>query len=148
MKYQIILEILRHGTLGLILGGAIMATFNHYLAKKKNIYDKLNSIIEDRYRTMLVLMACAINIDAKKYFNENNENSREYYFEKIKEYYYHNILNSSSDVLKSIKKFIIEPNRQNYINVAVAMRKDLWDREIELNCEDIILDQCLKQQIK
>lgn len=123
-------------------GGVIVTIVSFYLDKKKDATTKLNSIMEDKYRSMLVFMACVIDIDRRRYFtlNEQTPNkTADDYLKQIEEYYYHSILYAPDDVIKKLKKFIIEPNRKNYIEVAIAMRNDLWKRKIRLNYNDIII---------
>lgn len=126
------------------LGGGVMVTIvGYFLDKKKDAATKLNGIMEDKYRSLLVFMACAIDINRRRYFtlNEQTPNkTADDYLKQIEEYYYHSILYAPDDVIKKLKKFIIEPNRKNYIEVAIAMRNDLWKRKIELTDKDIIIN--------
>lgn len=124
-------------------GGVIVTIVSFYLDKKKDATTKLNNIMEDKYKSLLVFMACVIDIDRRRYFtlNEQTPNkTADDYLKQIEEYYYHSILYAPDDVIKKLKKFIIEPNRKNYIEVAIAMRNDLWKRKINLTDEDIIIN--------
>ena len=87
-------------------------------------------------------MACAIDIDKKRYFslNEQVENkSSEDYLNQIKEYYYHSLLYSPDNVITALKDFIITPDKINYIKVAKEMRKSLWNKNTKLSFEEIVL---------
>ena len=124
-------------------GGVIVTIVSFYLDKKRDTTSKLNGIMEDKYRSLLVFMACVIDIDKRRYFtlNEQTPNkTAEDYLKQIEEYYYHSLLYAPDEVIKKLKKFIIEPNRKNYIDVAVAMRNDLWKRKIKLDYDDIIIN--------
>lgn len=44
-------------------GDVIVTVVSFYLDKKKDANAKLNSIMEDKYRSLLVFMACVIDID-------------------------------------------------------------------------------------
>ncbi len=126
------------------LGGGVMVTIvGYFLDKKRDAATKLNGIMEDKYRSLLVFMACAIDINRRRYFtlNEQTPNkTSDDYLKQIEEYYYHSILYAPDDVIKKLKKFIIEPNRKSYIEVAIAMRNDLWKRKINLTDKDIIIN--------
>jgi len=123
-------------------GGVVVTIVSFYLDKKKETAAKLNNIMEDKYRSMLIFMACAIDIDRRRYFtlNEQTPNkTAEDYLKQIEEYYYHSILYAPDDVIKKLKIFITDPNRRNYIEVAIAMRNDLWKRKIRLSYEDLTI---------
>lgn len=126
-----------------LIGGGVVAFIKYFLDGKKEANFNLNKIAEDRYRSLLVFMVCAIDIKKKKYFTINEQivqQSSEDYLKQIKEYYYHSLLYAPDDVLVKLKKFIQEPNRESYIIVAKAMRKDLWKRKTKLKYEDILID--------
>lgn len=131
------------GLSGGLIGGLAVAVAQHFLDKKKEIELSFNKLMEDKYRSLLVFMACALDIKKRRYFNLNeqtpNETSEDY-FNQIKEYYYHSILYSPDEVILVLKQFIEKPNKENYIKTATAMRKDLWSKGTKLKSEDIILD--------
>ncbi len=85
------------GLFGGALGGIIVSLIKSHLDKKNEISINLNKIIEDKYRSLLVFMACALDIKKKKYFTLNEQiplNTKEEYLQQIKEYYYHSVLYS------------------------------------------------------
>ena len=131
-------------TIGAFLSGGLIVTIvGYFLDKKKDAAAKLNGIMEDKYKSLLVFMACVIDIDKRRYFTLNEQvpnKTAEDYLKQIEEYYYHSILYAPDDVIKKLKKFIIEPNRKKYIEVAIAMRNDLWKRKIKLTDKDIIIN--------
>lgn len=43
--------------------GVIVTVVSFYLDKKKDANAKLNSIMDDKYRSLLVFVACVIDID-------------------------------------------------------------------------------------
>jgi len=129
--------------LSALIGGGVVVFIKYFFDSKKETNFNLNKIAEDRYRSLLVFMVCAIDIEKKKYFTVNEQiiqQSSEEYLKQIEEYYYHSLLYAPDDVLIKLKKFIKEPNRENYIIVAKAMRKDLWKRKTKLEYEDILID--------
>lgn len=126
-----------------VVGGVIATFLKAYFDKKKDLSLSLNRITEEKYKSLLVFMACAIDIEKKRYFtlNEQVPNlSESDYLNQIKEYYYHSILYSSDEVIKALKNFIDEPNQINYVKAAKAMRSDLWKSRTKLTYDDIKLD--------
>lgn len=125
-----------------IIGGVVATYLKSLLDKKKELDISLNKITEDKYRSLLVFMACALDINKKRYFSlveqTKNETSEDY-MNQIKEYYYHSILYSSDDVIEKLKAFIESPSKNNYVKVAQAMRKDLWGRKTKLSFDEIEL---------
>lgn len=128
---------------GLGFGSIITAFVSSRLDKKKEVELKLASVLEDKYRSLLVFMACVLDIEKKKYFTINEQvaqkTSKEY-LEQVKEYYYHSTLYSSDEVILALKDFIKSPNQEMYIKVAQAMRNDLWKRNTKLNFNNISLN--------
>lgn len=53
---------------GLGLGSIVTAFVSNWLDKKKEVELNLASILEDKYRSLLVFMACVLDIEKKKYF--------------------------------------------------------------------------------
>jgi hypothetical protein len=125
-----------------IIGGVVATYLKSFLDKQKELDISLNKITEDKYRSLLVFMACALDINKKRYFSlveqTKNETSEDY-INQIKEYYYHSILYSSDDVIEKLKAFIESPSKNNYVKVAQAMRKDLWGRKTKLSFDEIEL---------
>ena len=126
-----------------LIGGITVAIIQHVLDKKKEIELNLNKLMEEKYRSLLVFMACALDIEKVRYFNiyeEREMKTSQDYLNKIKEYCYHSILYCPDEVILALKQFIETPSKENYIKTATAMRKDLWNKGTKLKKEDIILD--------
>lgn len=125
--------------------GSILTTFvSSYLDKKKENDLNLARILEDKYRGLLVFMACALDIEKKKYFTINEQvaqKTSQDYLNQIREYYYHSTLYSSDEVILSLKEFIKTPSQETYIKVAQSMRKDLWGRKTKIDFNEIRLDK-------
>lgn len=129
---------------GLGLGSILTAVVSSFLDKKKETDINLAKILEDKYRGLLVFMACALDIEKKKYFTINeqvNQKTSQDYMNQIVEYYYHSTLYSSDEVILSLKGFINTPSQEAYIKVAQSMRKDLWGRKTKIDFNDIRLDK-------
>lgn len=130
------------GLSGGLVGGIAVAVIQYFLDKKKEIELSFNKLMEDKYRSLLVFMACALDIEKRRYFtlNEQTQNkTSQDYLNKIREYYYHSVLYSPDEVILALKQFIETPTIDNYIKTATAMRKDLWNKGTKLKNEDIIL---------
>ena len=61
-----------------LIGGIIVAVVENFLDKRKEIDINKNRITEEKYRSLLIFMACALDISKKRYFslNEQIENKR------------------------------------------------------------------------
>jgi hypothetical protein len=125
-----------------IIGGIIATYLKTFLEKRKETEINLQKITEDKYKSLLIFMACAIDFNKRRFFslNEQVENkSSEDYLNQIKEYYYHSILYSPDKVIIALKEFINDPNKVTYVKVAQEMRKDLWNKNTKLSFDEIIL---------
>ena len=134
-KTQIIISII-----SAFIGGIVATYLKAFLEKKIDIELNLNRITEDKYRSLLIFMACVLDINKKRYFTVNEQTeikTSEDYLNQIKEYYYHSILYAPDNVITSLKKFIKKPSKKAYVVVAKEMRKDLWGRKTKLNFNDI-----------
>ena len=128
---------------GLGIGSIITSVVSSWLDKKKQIDLTLSKILEDKYRGLLVFMACALDIEKKKYFTINEQVEQKTsgdYLNQVREYYYHSTLYSSDEVILSLKEFIKSPSEESYVKVAQAMRKDLWKRKTDIDFSDIKFD--------
>ena len=126
-----------------VIGGIVATYLKTFLEKRKEIEISLQKITEDKYKNLLIFMACAIDIDKKRYFTMNEQienNSSLDYLNQIKEYYYHSLLYSPDNVITALKAFINSPDKLNYVKVAKEMRRDLWNKNTKLNFEEILLD--------
>lgn len=135
------------GLSGGIFGGVVVAIIQYFLDKRKAIELNFNKLMEDKYRSLLVFMTCALDIENRRHFTINEQiptKKSQDYLDKIKEYYYHSVLYSPDEVILALKQFIKTPTIKTYIKTATAMRKDLWNKGTKLKFEDIILDNKLQ----
>ena len=123
--------------------GGIKASFiNHLLNKNKELNIQLNQINEEKYRTLLIHMSCVLDIKNRKYFiikKDCKEDDQNYYFNCVKEYYYHSLLYSPDFIIMGLKKFIENPNKEFFVEFAKSMRKDLWGKKTKLEAKDLLL---------
>lgn len=127
-----------------IIGGVIATYLKTFLEKRKELNLNLKKITEDKYKSLLIFMACVLDIKKKRYFSLNEQIpnvTSDDYLNQLKEYYYHSILYSSDRVILSLKDFIQHPSKEAYIRVAKEMRKELWANETRLEFADIIISE-------
>lgn len=125
------------------IGGLIGAFIKHWLNNKKDLSIKLNQLNEEKYRVILIHMSCSLNYENRKYFSIKKDyeaTGTDYYFNCVKEYYYQSLLYSPDFVILELKKFIENPNQENFINTAKSMRKDLWNKNTRLEFEELVLN--------
>ena len=56
-----------------LIGGIIVAVVENFLDKRKEIDINKNRITEEKYRSLLISMACALDISKKRYFSLNEQ---------------------------------------------------------------------------
>lgn len=133
--------------LGLIfgsLGALLIEWYKNRKSKERELSIKYNEIMENKYRYLLISMQCVLDYKNRRYFNliENEPlKSTDDYLEQLRTYYYNSLLYSSEDVLKSIKTFIAQPNEQNFILAALAMRNEIWGKQNKMTYEQINLSR-------
>jgi acyl-CoA hydrolase len=140
MDAQILIPLLT----GLGIGSIATSIISGWLDKKKQMDLTLARILEDKYRGLLVFMACALDIEKKRFFTiseQVEQKTSKDYMNQVIEYYYHSTLYSSDQVILSLKDFINSPSQESYIKVAQAMRKDLWGRKTSIDFNDIKLEK-------
>lgn len=138
------LEIIISLFAGLGIGSIATAIISSWLDKRMQMELTLTGILEDKYRGVLVFMACALDIENKKYFTISEQvelKTAQDYLNKVREYYYHSTLFASDLVILTLKNFIENPSEETYIKVAQAMRKDLWGRKTDIDFSDIKLSK-------
>ena len=132
---QIILSFL--GIIG--VGGVITALFN----KSKEIeFQKLEQK-QKRYKSMLLYMDAYFEPKNIKYLSSRQPDidTAEDIMEYLKAEYHEMLLYSSKEVILVAKKFIESPSRNNFLDVILAMRKDLWTKRHDLEIDEIGLNQ-------
>ncbi|MDO8633743.1 MAG: hypothetical protein Q7K34_00430 [archaeon] len=144
MDLQTIISILSLLGLGGIIGGYIQ----HLLNQRKETELRIQSLNEDKYRSTLVFMRCVLKPENMNQFNihdphmqslKKKEEIKKYAMEKLTEFYYNSILYASDGVLRKFKQFMIEPSEYNFMESAIAMRKDLWKKGTKIKLNQISL---------
>ncbi len=132
---QIILSFL--GIIG--IGGIVTALFN----KSKEIeFQKLEQK-QKRYKSMLLYMDVFFEPKNIKYLSSRQPDidSANDVMKYLKAEFHEMLLYASKEVVSSAKGFIESPSRDNFLNVVLAMRKDLWIKKKDLDLIDIQLKE-------
>ena len=132
---QIILSFL--GIIG--IGGIVTALLN----KSKEIeFQKLEQK-QKRYKSMLLYMDVFFEPKNIKYLSSRQPDidSAEDVMEYLRAEYHEMLLYASKEVISAAKSFIESPSRGNFLNVVLAMRKDLWIKKKDLDLADIQLKE-------
>lgn len=85
-----------------------------------------------------------MNFEKRKYFSLSEQvemKNNNDYLNKIREYYYHNVLFASDEVILAIKNFIHSPVQENFVKTAKSMRKDLWKKKTKIEMDNLLLDK-------
>ena len=132
------------------IGGILGAFIKSFLETKKELELKNQKIKEEKYRSILGFMRCVINPDSlkdhmitedavrafklpqKTIYELKGEELKKRLIQLIEGSYFHSMLYAPDSVLLSIKKFIVNPNNDNFMKTAIEMRKDLWKKKTKL----------------
>jgi|SRR5579863_1935214 hypothetical protein len=125
-----------------VIGGIVATVLKSHFDKQNSVEMSHKEIIKDNYKSLLIFMACALDIEKRRYFSLHeqvpNKTSQDY-LNQLEEYYYHSVLYSTDRVIIALKLFINNPSKQAYINVAKEMRKELWSKTTKLDYSELIL---------
>lgn len=109
----------------LIIGAVIGAVLKHDYEKKSKLFEKK----QERYFCIILLMKSFIDFDNsinKLQRHRPNITSKKDLFEEIEDEYDNMVLFASENVLLKTNEFIKNPTRLAFIQVGIAMKKDLW----------------------
>ncbi len=144
MNVQTILSFL--GLLG--IGGIIGSYLQHFWNQKRETELRIQSLNENKYRSTLVFMRCILKPENVNQFHiedskiqklKNKEEIKKYAMNKLTEFYYNSILYASDDVLRKLKQFMNQPSESNFMETAIAMRKDLWKKKTKIKLKTLSL---------
>jgi hypothetical protein len=130
--------------LGSLLGGY----FTRIWGRKDELERESRDIRENRYRSSLVWMRCLLVPDRIKHFDINDayiqklskpEDVKSYSRAKLEEFYYNSLLYAPDNVSITFKRFIESPSEKIFIELAIAMRNDLWGKHSKLQPNDVTL---------
>ena len=130
---QIILSFL--GIVG--IGGIFTALLN----KSKEIeFQKLEQK-QKRYKSTLLYMDVFFEPKNIKYLSsrEPDIDSAEDVMEYLKAEFHEMLLYASREVILAVKSFLESPSRDSFLKTILAMRKDLWIKNKDLDLKDVML---------
>ena len=127
------------------IGGAVGAYFQSFFSRKREIFLKLNSINEERYKNLLYHMNIILNPENVRFMNHKNPSSDKQFDQKdhidfVKAEYLQSILYAPDDVVNALKKFLEKPTEENFIDSAIKMRISLWNKKTKLKSSEIIIE--------
>ena len=136
---QIIISILTLLGVGGIAGGYI----TYLLDKKKERGFKVLEQKEKRYKSCLLYMDAFFEPKNIKYLSSRQpdiDDANDIIAYLTMEFH-EMILYASKDVIFSVKTFIENPNRDNFLKTILTMRQDLSAKKSDLDLEKIKLDR-------
>ncbi|MCH8306265.1 MAG: hypothetical protein IIB94_14215 [Candidatus Marinimicrobia bacterium] len=124
--------------IGSIIGGFVTFILN----KQKEIEFRKLEQKEIRYKSCLLFMDVFFKPENIRYLSSRQPdiNNAEDVLEYLKAEYHEMLLYASKGVILSVKNFIIEPTRENFLKSILSMRKDLWINKFDLNLNEIKID--------
>jgi hypothetical protein len=136
--FQIIFSALTLLGVGGIVGGYI--TF--LLDKKKELEFKQLEQKEKRYKSCLLYMDVYFEPKNIKYLSsrQSDIDNAQDVIEYLKAEYHEMLLYASKDVILSVKAFINDPTRENFLKTVLNMRQDLWVKKNDLELDSIRID--------
>ena len=123
------------------IGGVVGGYVTYLLDRKKEREFKVLEQKERRYKSCLLYMDAFFNPKNIKYLSSRHpdiDNAQDV-IEYLKMEFHEMILYASKDVILSVKEFIQNPSRQNFLKTILAMRADLSAGKNDLDCQTIEL---------
>ncbi len=124
------------------VGGILGGYITYLLDKKKEREFKVLEQKEKRYKSCLLFMDAFFEPKNIKYLSSRHpdiKNSQDV-IEYLKMEYHEMILYASKDVIFSVKAFIENPLRENFLKTILTMRQDLSAKRNDLDWDNIILE--------
>jgi hypothetical protein len=134
---QLIISVLALLGLGGILGGYV----TYLLDRKKEREFKILEQKERRYKSCLLFMDAYFEPKNIKYLESRHSdiNDKNDIIEYLKMEYFEMMLYASKSVVLSVKTFIDNPSRDNFLKTILVMREDLSPKGTNLDLESIKL---------
>lgn len=121
------------------IGGVVGGYITYLLDKKKEREFKVLEQKEKRYKSCLLYMDAFFEPRNIKYLSSRQpdiDNARDI-IEYLKMEYHEMILYASKEVILSVKTFIENPTRNNFLRTILVMRQDLSTIKNDLNLDRI-----------
>ena len=124
------------------LGGILGGYITYLLDKKKEREFKVLEQKEKRYKSCLLYMDAFFEPKNIKYLSSRTPDidDAKDVIEYLKMEYHEMILYASKDVIFSVKAFIENPTRDNFLKTILTMRQDLSAKRNDLDLDKIILE--------
>lgn len=102
-------------------------------------FEKIYLEKEKKYQSILVYMLVMLDVAYLQHLDNQEsvvsflreEEIKKYYMEKVEVHLKYVYLFASMEVIHTISQFLKEPSEYNYSRVALAMRKDLWNKKLK-----------------
>jgi hypothetical protein len=135
--YEELLAIL--GVLG--VGSLIATCLTYIFDKRRRIKFNEQEYKEMRYKAIVLQMKVMLKPNDLKYMQPHRPDLKnmEDVKNEVETELYNCLLFASDDVIKSLKDFILKPNKTTYAKTVFAMRKDCWNKKTNLNPEEYII---------
>ncbi len=123
------------------IGGLLGGYVTYFLDKKKEREFKVLEQKEKRYKSSLLFMDAYFEPKNIKYIasRESDVRNKNDVIEYLKMEYHEMLLYASKEVILSVKKFIENPNYDNFLKTIITMREDLSSHNKDLDIENISL---------
>jgi len=124
------------------VGGIIGGYVSYLLDKKKEREFKVLEQKEKRYKSCLLYMDAYFEPKNIKYLSSRQPDidSAEDVIEYLKMEFYEMMLYASKDVILSVKSFIENPVRENFLKTILSMRQDLSSKKNDLDLNNMTLE--------
>ena len=120
----------------LFIGGLIVHYVHILWERKSSQFLKKQEFKETRYKCIIILMLSLLDFEKNKQMlhlhGRQYINNKEDLISELKLELNNMILYASSEVLKTTNNFVQNPSQQNFYQVAIGMRKDLWYGKVSL----------------
>ena len=147
MDIETILTIL--ASLG--IGGIVGSYLQHLWNQKRETESRIQSDNRGHYESNLVWMRVVLKPEMVENFNiarldtllantKDVAKIKQLAINRLTEFYYATVLFSPDYVLTAIKEFIKNPNEPSFLKAAIAMRKDLWKKNTNVDLETLSLE--------
>jgi len=124
------------------IGGIVGGYITFLLDKKKELEFKQLEQKEKRYKSCLLYMDVYFEPKNIKYLSSRQpdiDNAQDV-IEYLKAEYHEMLLYASKEVILSVKAFINNPTRENFLKTVLSMRQDLWVKKNDLELDSIRID--------
>lgn len=132
---EIVISIL--GVVG--IASIITACLTYVFDKRKKIASDIQEVKKERYRATILKMLVLLDPDEMKFAKRPDLKTMDDWKKELHAEWVNALLFGSDDVIKTLKDFLLNPNKTTYAKTVIAIRKDLWNKKTSLKPEEINL---------